>query len=88
MSDNYFIHVFNITWDLPVEDAASLPSEVVICDLSEVAYQEVTEHPSDIEHYLASKYGERVIGFSMDNYTGDNPHVKEIINRIGEEYAI
>lgn len=88
MSDNYFIHVFNITWDRAVEDAASLPSEVVLCDLSEIVYYEIIEHTSDIANYLSRTYGERVIGFSMDNYTGDNPRVKEIIDRIGKEYAI
>ena len=88
MSDIYFIHVFNITWDLPVEDATNLPSEVVICDIAETVYYELTENPSDIMSYLSRTYGERVLGFSMNEYTGDNPPVKEIIDRIGEEYAI
>lgn len=96
MSDTYFIHVFDITWDTYDEEndknldpkELGLPSEVIICDLSEIAYREVTEHPSDIVNYLSNKYGWCVLGYCTDEYTADNPNVKEIINRIGEEYAI
>lgn len=86
MSDIYFIHVFNITWD--TNKAIDLPSEVVICDLAEDVYYEITAHPSDIAHYLSNTYGPRVLDFRTVEYTGDNPQVEEIIHRIGEEYAI
>lgn len=83
MSDTYFIHVFDIAWD-----ADGLPGEVVICDVAETVYYELTENPNYIASYLGRTYGGRVLNFRTDEYTGDNPRVKEIIARIGEEYAI
>lgn len=96
MDNTYFIHVFDIDWDTYDEDSGKnldpkklgLPSEVVICDLSEDMYHEIVDNATGVADYLTGTYNVCVLGFSTDEYTADNPHVEEIIHRIGEEYAI